>query len=467
MIRPLHIITSLLSIISLGLFSSCDKKHSVEDYTAYFGGEVLNPHVNYVLFMKDNNVIDTLFLDAKNRFLHKFDSLTPGLYSFVHYPEYQNVFFDKNDSLMVIINSKDFDNSIVFCGRGDEKNNFLMEMYLANEKDRSSMYDVFFRDSKEFIKNVDSSFVIRKKLYEKNKEKIQWNPSFDSLALVALNLPHFNKKEMYPYAHKFITGHNIINELPKNYYEHRTKVDLNNAAFANYNPFVKYVTSLLNNQTFTDNKGDIDEFGLENSIKKLNIADNLIKNSKIKNIVLNRMAFRYLMEEQNINNNKEYIDRYLKLSTDKKMQSEIKGISNNIKKLTAGNKLSNESFVNEKGESVDLSKIIKNQTVIFFYSTKAQSHLIGVHKKVMAYKQKHPNIDFIGINIDDSKDDWLKKLTEFNHKNILEIHAVDFEKLKENWVIYNNHRTILLNADGTIKNAFVHLFDVNFEDCLK
>lgn len=465
--KPFYYLTSLLSIISLGLFSSCDKKHSAEDFTAYFGGEVLSPNTNYVLFMKDDNVIDTLFLDEKNRFLHKFDSLTPGLYTFIHHPEYQNVYFDKNDSLMVIINSKDFDNSIVFCGRGDEKNNYLMEMFLANERDRSSMYDVFFRNSKDFINSVDSSFALRKEIYEKGKSKIQWSSSFDSLALAALNLPHFNKKEMYPYAHKFITGNNITNELPKNYYDHRSKVDLNNPSFATYNPFIKYVTSTLNNQTFTENKGNIDEFALENSIKKLQIADKLIENKKIKNIVLNRMAFKYLLEEQNASHNKEYIDKYLELSTDKKMQSQIKDIYNNIQNLSVGKKLPAQSFINEKGETVDLAKIINKETVIFFYSTKSQSHLIGVHKKVKSYKQKYPNIDFIAININDTVEEWTKKLTEFDHQDILEIHAVNFESIKEKWVIYNNHRTMIINADGTIKNAFVHLFDVNFENNLK
>jgi hypothetical protein len=76
-----------------------------------------------------------LRLDKTIGFYAKFDSLLPGLYTFKHYfePEYQYVYFDKNDSLMVHINSKDFDESIVFCGRGDEKNNFLMELYLKNE----------------------------------------------------------------------------------------------------------------------------------------------------------------------------------------------------------------------------------------------------------------------------------------------------------------------------------------------
>ena len=85
--------------------------------------------------------------------MHKFDSLTPGLYTFKHHPEYQYVYFDKNDSLMLRVNTFDFDNSIVYCGRGDEKNNFLMELFLKNDADRSLMYDKFDKDVKSFIKN--------------------------------------------------------------------------------------------------------------------------------------------------------------------------------------------------------------------------------------------------------------------------------------------------------------------------
>ncbi len=467
MIKYLQLLPSILTIISLGFFTSCDKKHSDEDFTAYFGGEVIDPQTNYVLLLKDNEVVDTLFLDEKNRFLHKFDSLTPGLYTFKHQPEYQYVYFDKNDSLMVLINTRDFDNSIVFCGRGYEKNNYLMEMYLLNEKNRSSMYDVFFRNSKDFIKNIDSIFALRKKVYEKHKVKNEWNESFDSLALASLELPKYFVKEVYPYAHKFISGENVIDELPKDYYNHRKKIDFNNPTFANYYPYVNYVTSLLNNITFTEKKGDIDEFTLENSIKKLNIADTLIKNHKIKNTVLNGLAMRYLLEDQNMYNNATFINRYLEISTDKKMQKEINNIAASIHKLTVGKKLPTENFVDINNNPIALEKLIHNQTVIFFCTTNAESHLNSVHKKVFKLKEKYPNVDFIAVNIDDSYEEWKTKLEGFNHKNIIEIHAVDFEKIREDWVINKIHRTIVLNADGTIKNAFVNLFDVNFEKNLE
>jgi hypothetical protein len=467
MIKYFHFLPSLLALVSLGLFTSCDKKHSDEDFTAYFGGEVIDPQNNYVLFLKDNEVIDTIYLDKKNRFLHKFDSLSPGLYTFKHQPEYQYVYFDKNDSLMVIINSRDFDNSIVFCGRGHEKNNYLMEMYLLNEKDRSNMYDVFFRNSKEFIKNIDSSFAIRKCVYEKHKSKHEWSANFDSLAIASLELPHFFKKEVYPYAHKFISGENVFDDLPANYYNHRKNVDFNNPTFSNYYPFVNYVTSLLNNITFTDKKGNIDEFTLENSIKKLNIADTLIKNQKIKNTVLNGLAMRYLLEDQNMYNHTTFINRYLEISTDKKMHSEVNKIAQSVHNLSVGKKLPVESFVNMDNQPVELQNLISKQTVLFFCTTNADSHLKAVHKKVFNLNTKYPNVNFIAINIDDSYDEWKKKLAEFDHKNVVEIHANDFEQIKEDWVINKIHRTIILNADGTIKNAFVNLFDINFEKNLE
>ena len=103
----------------------CQRQFKDDNFTAYFGGEVMNAKSNFVLFLKDDVVLDTLYLNDKNQFFMKFDSLAPGLYTFKHEPEYQYVYFDKNDSLMVRINSVEFDESVVFCGRGDEKNNLM------------------------------------------------------------------------------------------------------------------------------------------------------------------------------------------------------------------------------------------------------------------------------------------------------------------------------------------------------
>jgi hypothetical protein len=108
-----NLLLPISSIVILSL-TSCNKEFKDDNYTAYFGGEILNPNTRYVLLLKDNEVIDSILLDDKNRFFKKFDSLAPGMYTFRHEPEYQYIYFDKNDSIMLRLNTKEFDNSLVF-----------------------------------------------------------------------------------------------------------------------------------------------------------------------------------------------------------------------------------------------------------------------------------------------------------------------------------------------------------------
>ncbi len=456
--------------LSIALFSSltsCKEEFEDDNYTAYFGGEIINPQEKFILFMKDNEVIDTIFLDQNNRFMHKFDSLAPGLYSFKHNPEYQYVYFDKNDSLMVRLNTFDFDNSVVFCGRGDQKNNFLMELYLKNEADKSLMFDVFDKDVKNFTKNIDSSFALRKSFYLKKKAEIGWDKNFDVIAEASLDFHHVTKKEIYPYAHQFRTGQSIRTKLPKNYYDHRKHVDFNNIVLTNYSPYIKFVSSMLNNVALQNNKQDLNENSLENNIIKLNITDTLIKNEKVKNAVLNNVAMMYLLEDQNMYNNKKFIQRYLELSTNTEQEKEISDIYKAVQNLKVGNTLPKIELIDDNNKPFDLQKAIKKPTVLYFWTSAAESHNIAAHKKAQEFKAKFPNYDFIAININDTDAKWKNALKKQNLNTINELHAVNFEAIKKLWVITKVHRVIILNADGTIKNGFANFFEVNFQENLK
>ena len=81
-------------------------------------------------------------------------------------------------------------------------------------------------------------------------------------------------------------------------------------------------------------------------------------------------------------------------------------------------------------------------------------------------QKKHPNINFVAININDSKENWLETFDKYNFNDVIELKATNFEEIKKNWVITKIHRTIILNPDGTIKNAFANLFDAQFEKSL-
>ena len=451
------------------LLCSCNQDFKSDDYTAYFGGEVINPTSPYVLFYKDSKIIDSIKIDENNRFFKKFDSLTPGMYTFRNEPQYQYVFFDKNDSLMVHIDGKNFDDSVVFCGRGDEKNNFLMELYLKNENDKKNIFEIFDYDVTKFNKNIDSAFVSAENFYNSKKEKIKWNEEFDIYAKAALNFHYYSKKELYPLVHNMRTGENIYDELPKNYYSYRKEIDFNNKNLTDYSPFVVYLSYLLNNMgsiNFHNHYSD-SELVLKTNINKLNITDSLIKDEKVKNYILDNIAFTYFIEDQNIANNKTFLENYKKYSSNKRNDNEILKIGKTIQLLKSGNPLPEIKLIDRHGTEISSDTFSNSKTVIFFWTKNATAHFLEAHKRAKQLKLKYPDYNFIGINLDNDQSNWLLELNKVNYDGITELRSANFEEIKTKWAIMKVYRTIVLNNNGTINNAFTDLFNVDFKENLE
>lgn len=452
----------IISLLSIAALSSCSDGE--ESFVAYFGGEVTNPQVRYVIFSHGNTVIDTIPLDKDNRFFIKFDSLTPGMYNFKHDPDYQYVYFDKNDSIMVSINTVNFDKSIMFSGRGGKKNNFMMDLSLMNEADRQNSSVLYDRDFTGFSKGIDSINNIRQAFYKKSKKEFAWSKGFDFYAKNRVDFNYFTKKEYYPYVHFRRTG-NVVDNLPANFYDFRKKINFNDSKLTNFSPFVRYFTAMLNNIAITRGiKDGNGESTLRDNIAKLNIADSIFTNEHIKNEVLNNIAFSYLLQDQDMVSNQKFLHEYLKLSTDKSDNNQIRKIGEAINFLKAGKVLPEISLVDNQNKPFNV-KSVKKETVFYFWTSCAKTHYEMTCEKIASLKKEFPNVDFIGVNVDEAKE-WKTSMAKLKPAGI-QLRAYDFEALKEKWVFTKINRTIILNADGTIKNAFTSLLDTDFNTFLK
>ena len=369
---------------------------------------------------------------------------------------------------MVRINTQDFDESITFCGRGDEKNNFLMELYLKNEQDRSVMFNVYDENVGQFNKKIDSAFQSKQKFYDSKKESIAWSENFDKYAKAMLDFFHYSKKELYPVVHRMRSGENVTPKLPADFYSFRKDINFNNKELTNFSPFVRYLSNLMNNLSANEKwemRSAVDKAFLSSSAK-LHIADSLFTNEKIKNTVLDNIAFAYLLEDQNIINNQKFLDKYHALSTDQNQHNEIKKIGDAIQLLKQNNPLPNQKLMDLNGTTVDVKSIINKKTVLFFWTKNLESHFVAAHKRAMELQKKHPEYDFISICVDQNETKWKSMLKNYRFSNIREYKVENFDSVKEHWVVNKIHRTLVLNADGTINNAFVSLFDISFESNL-
>ncbi len=460
--------TAVLPVFAtLITLTSCSQKYAKDDFQAFFGGEIANPTKRYVLFCKDNEVLDTIPLKDDNTFFIAFRALEPGLYTFRHDPEYQYVYFNKNDSLMVNINSRDFDESIVFCGRGDRKNNFLMELYLRNERAKNDLYPMLDKDVNSYTRHIDSVYNANRNFYNRHKEKYNWEAGFDFYARAMLDFNYYTQKEIYPRVHYARTGNRV--KLPEDFYDFRDRIDFNDASLASYAPFLSYVSNMLNNLAAVPDSNEMNqvETELQNNLNKLYIADTLLKSPKIKNTILNSIAFNYLLEDQNSINNQKFLDTYRKLSTDASSKNEILKVGRAIAALRPGRPLPKVEFVTLSGEHITSDALLTDKTIIYFWTENMHSHFIAASKKALAIKAAHPGYEVVAVNLDHNQEKWQKTLSGYNVPGITQVQARDFEDITGKWAIIKIHRTFIINDDGTVKDAFTNLFDADFSQRLQ
>ncbi|MBB1149718.1 hypothetical protein H4K35_06165 [Myroides sp. NP-2] len=450
----------------LALFCSCQQKFETTDYSAHFSGEIQNPTANYILFFKDNMLLDTIFLDENNHFEKKFDSLSPGLYIYRINPEFQYVYFDKNDSLHLRLNSRDFDHSIIYSGRGSEKNNFLMNLTVKNLVDESTRYENYDLGVNQFMRFIDSTHAARTTYYLRSKAIVDWGPEFDLYAKTKLDLHFYSQKEIYPIAHYVRTKEDIRDQLPTDYYSFRNKVDFNNEKLIRYSSFTKYLAIMLSS---ISDESDLDfdsQTKFDKNITKLNVVDTLIRNEKVKNTILDNIALIYLLEDQNLNNNDKFFERYFKLSTDTTQHQEIIKIQTAVQNLKYENRLPKVELVDLEEQAVDFKKLIRKKTLMFVWTKNGLAHANASHKRALELLEKLPDIQVISVCIDGEHDEWRDLVSEYKHPNLIELRCVDFNDMKDKWIITKIQRSFILHADGSIQEAFVNIFDRNMEKLL-
>jgi hypothetical protein len=210
-------------------FGCNDTSKSSDIDVAYFGGEIINPSDEYVLLYHKDKLVDSLKLDDDNRFIVKLKNHKNGLYRFYHNPEYQYINIEKGDSLLLRLNTLAFDESLFYTGKGAEKNNFYIELYLLQQQYRdNALYRDCKLDPTTFETRIDSVYNQRKK---RNTEFFELNPDvsddFKTFISHVVTYTKYRHKETYEN-----TSHDNINDsivIPSSFFDYRKDINLNDS----------------------------------------------------------------------------------------------------------------------------------------------------------------------------------------------------------------------------------------------
>ncbi|MGB5420001.1 TlpA family protein disulfide reductase [Algibacter sp.] len=461
-----------IACILLTLLSCKNDSNETAIDFAYLGGEIINPNTNYIVLSKNETIIDTVKLDGKNRFLYKFENLNEGLYTFRHGGEYQLILLEPQDSLLLRLNTLDFDESLVFSGKGDKVNNYFINEFLINEEEEKFVVKLCQLDGATFQKRVDSLKTIKEQALTDFKTK--YNPSdlFLKIAAANIDFAYYTSKEVFPFMHYGKNKAAILKSVPDNFYDYRKTINYNDTFLSshhNYNKFLRHNISTLSLENHDKHEANAcyDKNSLCFNLDRLTLIDSLISNPTIKDDLLYHFTMGYVSKSKNIENNNALLKSYLEKSKSEKGKKVMTHYATSLNYLKEGSKIPDIKIENYNHQIFNIGSQIDAPTVLCFWSHNYFEHFKESHFKLKELKRKYPEVKFISINIDNYDSEKSKKLlvdNGFHSVNEFKFNAP--EESSQLLAIYPMTKAILVDKNKKIVNSNTNIFSVNFEEQL-
>lgn len=445
-------LSKLIAIFTITAFMSC--VGATEKDITYFGGKIINPKSDHVILYDNEVALDTFYLNHNDVFLGEIPALNEGLYYFKHGNEHQYIYLEPQDSLLIRLNTWDFDESLVFSGKGAERNNLLIDCFLESEKDDKRFYKLYKLAPKEFRNKVDSIEKERLATYnEFDKNHPEESDSYKDILKIALTYPLYSKVENYPMTHSaIIEDHGVHQEVNASFYSHRDKISLDKDSIMYFYAYRDFVLSHLYNKVNTAGHDlGSDEF----TVSLLKTIANELNNEHTRNAVLRQTMIGHFYRKSSCNVNKDAFNVYLELSSNSEDKILIKALLNDSKKLHKGKKIHNFKVTDYNKTDRSIKSLIKGKNVVLYFWNPDYVSKDYVGARVKYLSREFPDVKFIGVKIDGDGKDRLKQI------DIKEQYYIDSDDKANEFLSSKMPRTLLINKKGIITNGYAALTSRN------
>lgn len=460
-------------IILVITFFGCnkDREKSAIDY-AYVGGEIINPNTNFVVISKDEVVLDTIKLDGRNRFIYKVDNLDEGFYTFRHGGEFQMILLEPKDSVLLRLNTLDFDESLVYTGKGAKKNNYLINDFIENENEEKYIVKLCQLNPVTYQKHIDSLKNIKVKSLKNFKNKNETTPLFEKIAQANIDYSYYSSKEVYPFVHYGKNKSSILKSLPDDFYDYRKNIDYNDAFLSGYFNYITFLRHSISNISLKEH-GDhsteevFNRSSLCYNLDRLKLIDSLVTNETIKDDLLHYFTINFISKSKNADNNDAILKSYVAKSKSEKGKDWMEHYTKSLTNLKEGSSVPEIAVLSHDNVELEISSLINSPTVISFWSHTYYDHFKESHYKLKELKVKYPEINFVNINIDDYGMEKSKNLlVGHGFKTNNEYKFKNTKLASETFAIYPMTKTILIDKNKKIVNSNTNMFSIHFEEQL-
>ncbi|WP_435313256.1 transaldolase [Cellulophaga fucicola] len=457
-----------LLFLSITFLFSCGENQKNSPYI-YFAGEIVNPKNDSVILYKDDRKVCSSKLDSNNRFAFELDSSAEeGLYHFGH-EEVQYIYLEKGDSLLIRVNTVDFDESLVFDGKGQEINNFLLEMFLTHEDEELNIVEkMYFLNPNEFSKKVDSLHDKKIDLLNTLKTEASLTDNAVRIAKTGIDYTTYLYKEKYPFKHRRAVKEKALMQPPEGFYNYRKELTYNNPNYTYITPYYNFMKQHFGGMSYINCKEGCEVNGsfyinqLHFNEHQLTLIDSMVGEKNLKDNLIRNVALNYLLRsDDTYENNTIFMKDLHKVASNNKHIGEIDSLYKSIKNLQPNLVLPKIYIHNVDGEKKsleDISKAHKN-VVFYFWMGENNVHFRHITNRVNQLKENPNNkYTYIGISLRTDEKNWKDIVKSNNLDQKTQYRAEDLKKLNNILIINGKLNRAVITDNGKIIDGFANIY---------
>ena len=458
---------SFYVLLSLFVVSCQSKSDPKTCGSAWIGGHIVNPKSDYVIISHNRNTSDTVYLDDRNFFNYHIKATDPGFYYFQHF-EFQAMYLEPGDSVMLRVNTLEFDESLTYTGKGSAKNNFLTELFLLNEGADQQIVSFYGLEPEIFIEKLDSIRQIRQSFLKEFEDQNKPSASFLSVANAAIDYAIYGKMELYVSSNNKRQSFEEGREIPTSFFNYRKNIDLGNEELRTYYPYFRALGYYFDNLAYEAIEGNrtFDRMSFDHNDHKMDLIQNSVTNDSLKQSLLKNTVINYVINAEEKGHVEAILDkfnRYNLSSEDQKIIHELADISMT---LMPNKPLPDLELVSFDNRTLRFSQVINRPTMIYFWSMNSPMHVKNVHNRISELRQKYPEFDFIGLNVDDQFKKWKRLVQHEAYRSEHEFQFEDIDQAGMALLINSINKSMMIDGQGTIIDSHANIFSMDTEQKL-
>lgn len=446
----------------------CDSEEE-NRMAVFIGGEIVNPKSDYFILSKNNKTIDTLFLNQNNRFGKHFEELEEGIYRFNHPPENQIMYLQPGDSVLIWLNTLDFDQSINFSGKGAKKSDFLLDLFLANREENEMILSYYKYHPDDFSQKIDSIYQDKTEQLNRLIEEKDFSEDFIEIARAGIDYQHYHFKERYAFlTRKYFKE--LASEIPEDFHDYREKINFESENLNSYYVYTNFIDDYFRTKAIErcdpklpPSHDCFDLNSLNNIGYKIVLADSLIENPEIKNNYFDRLGSQGVTFSREAETIDSVINLLEQTNYNREKLSTLKQMAGVQKSLLPGNNIGNLPLTTVEGDTVRLKEISDKPLITYHWSMFSKEHFIWQQGLIDKLRQKYPEVDFVGINIDkDIRDSWAEIVKSQTSNPEMEFHLT-FSQINRDLLKAYLNKMFFISTTGEIIQGSSQLNSNTFE----